>query len=41
MARSEKKVVSFTLNGEVVEVAVPTGRYLVDGFREDLSMMGT
>ena len=41
MAQPGKRVVSFTLNGESVEVAVPPGRYLVDVLREDLSMMGT
>jgi carbon-monoxide dehydrogenase small subunit len=41
MSLSAKSVVSFTLNGEPVEVTVSTGRYLVDVLREDLSMMGT
>jgi carbon-monoxide dehydrogenase small subunit len=41
MAQAEKKVLSFILNGEPVEVIVPVTRYLVDVLREDLSMMGT
>ena len=41
MAQAERKVVSFMLNGEPVEAAVPVTRYLVDVIREDLSMMGT
>ncbi len=41
MAQAEKKLVSFTLNGEPVEAFVPVTRYLVDVLREDLSMMGT
>ncbi len=38
---SEKRIISFVLNGEPVEVLVPVNRYLVDVIREDLGMMGT
>ena len=38
---SEKRMISFVLNGEPVEVMVPVNRYLVDLIREDLGMMGT
>lgn len=37
----EKRTISFTLNGEPVEVTVSVHRYLVDVLREDLRMMGT
>ena len=38
---SEKRMVSFVLNGEPVEALIPVSRYLVDVIREDLGMMGT
>ncbi len=38
---SEKRMISFVLNGEPVEALVPVNRYLVDFIREDLGMMGT
>ena len=41
MAQAEKKNISFTLNGDLVEVVVAVNRYLVDVLRDDLSMMGT
>ena len=41
MPPADKKLISFTVNGEPVEMAVPVTRYLVDVLREDLSMMGT
>ena len=41
MAQAEKKNISFTLNGDLVDVVVPVTRYLVDVLRDDLSMMGT
>ncbi|MEK6711612.1 MAG: (2Fe-2S)-binding protein [Nitrospinota bacterium] len=41
MPRAEHRTISFTLNGEPVEVTVPVHRYLVDVIREDLGMMGT
>ncbi len=41
MPPAEKRLISFTVNGEAAEVTVPVTRYLVDVLREDLSMMGT
>ena len=38
---SEKRMISFVLNGEPVDAMVPVNRYLVDLIREDLGMMGT
>ncbi|MBI3128524.1 MAG: (2Fe-2S)-binding protein [Candidatus Tectomicrobia bacterium] len=41
MPKAERRTISFTLNGEPVEIVVPVHRYLVDVIREDLGMMGT
>jgi carbon-monoxide dehydrogenase small subunit len=41
MAKTDRRAISFTLNGESVEVTVSVTRYLVDVIREDLAMMGT
>ncbi|MEE9274574.1 MAG: (2Fe-2S)-binding protein [bacterium] len=41
MPKAEIRDISFTLNGEAVEIRAPVNRYLVDVIREDLAMMGT